>query len=434
MSISSIKSILSIKSIAAFMCLALTLSSCGGNDNDTPTPDSKSDQAVTISFQLPSGYDNATISDVSMTFSDVNTGTTTTSSPIVSESNATNITLPIGLYRVDMTGKLTYKNENNIEKEISVAAHNDNFTVTTSTTSLTMRLFATSKPEPDPADIAYNGFVLAEIFCAGSATPQGTYYYADKYFVIYNNTDHVLYADSLVIAESAFLTVSKENYTPDIMSTAFAADAIYMIPGSGKDHPVQPGGRLLIVDNAQNHKKANPNSWDETSADFEWYDESTNPQFTDIDNPDVPNLDKIYCNSLTMWSPHTQGFKSYVLARMHTDKDSYLSNYYYDYDYHLVGQTGEADMSGTSYRIPNTWIIDAVNMSVPAMFQWIVTDPSLDRGYTYCADFGWDDTRYNKSVRRKVASRDGSRAILQDTNNSSDDFEPRSTADPFHEF
>ena len=91
-------------------------------------------------------------------------------------------------------------------------------------------------------------------------------------------------------------------------------------------------------------------------------------------------------------------------------------------------------MTGSSYRLPNSWILDAVNMSVPALFQWIVTSPTLDKGYTYCADFGWDDSRYGKSVRRKVASMDQGRAILQDTNNSTDDFEPRAKADPFHVF
>ena len=276
--------------------------------------------------------------------------------------------------------------------------------------------------------------MLGEIFCAGTANRQGNYYYADKYFVIYNNTDHVLYADSLVIAESDFLTTMKQEYTPDIMPTDMAVSAMYMIPGSGHDVPVQPGGKLLVVDNAVNHTVANPNSWDMTKADYEWYDESTNPQFTDIDNPNVPNLERIYSSTLTLWSPHSQGFKSYALARMHADRKTFLTDYMYDYTYHLVGQTGEADMTGSAYRLPNSWILDAVNMSVPTLFQWIVTSPTLDKGYTYCADFGWDDSRYGKSVRRKVKAMDGTRAILQDTNNSTDDFEPRTKADPFHVF
>ena len=317
---------------------------------------------------------------------------------------------------------------------MDVLAYSEGVILTRESPVAELKLQVTSQPDADPADIAYRGFVLGEIFCAGTANKQGNYYYADKYFIIYNNTDHVLYADSLVIAESDFLTTMKQTYTPDIMATDMAVSAMYMIPGSGHDVPVQPGGKLLVVDNAVNHTVANPNSWNMTTADYEWYDESTNPQYTDIDNPNVPNLERIYSSTLTLWSPHTQGFKSYALARMHTDKKTFLTDYMYDYTYHLVGQTGEADMTGSSYRLPNSWILDAVNMSVPALFQWIVTSPTLDKGYTYCADFGWDDSRYGKSVRRKVASMDQGRAILQDTNNSTDDFEPRAKADPFHVF
>ena len=112
-----------------------------------------------------------------------------------------------------------------------------------------------------------------------------------------------------MIAESDFLTVSKQNYTPDIMATDMAVAALYMIPGSGHDVPVQPGGKLLIVNNALDHTKANPNSWDESTANYEWYDESTNPNFSDVDNENVPNLVKIYCYTKTIWSLHTQGFK-----------------------------------------------------------------------------------------------------------------------------
>ena len=230
------------------------------------------------------------------------------------------------------------------------------------------------------------------------------------------------------------MTVSKQDYTPDIMNDYFAVGAMYMIPGSGHDHPVQPGGRLLVVDNAIDHTYANPRSWDLSNADFEWFDETTNPQYSDIDNPDVPNLKRIYCYTRTLWTPHTQGFKSYALATMKTDENDFLDNYFYDYEYHLVGLTGEADMTGTCYKVPNEWIVDAVNMSSLRDYQWIVTSQSLDQGFTYNSEFNFDDSRYNKSVRRKVVSRENGRVILQDTNNSSDDFIPRVDADPFFNF
>ena len=364
---------------------------------------------IRITFAKPAGYSGElTLTDIKLTLTDINTGKETPfNAPVAEDMAVTLKNVAGGYYRISVTGKMGYRNSDLVEKTVDVAAYSDGTVLSRENAAVNLALQVSSQPDPDPEDIAYRGFVMAEIFCAGTANAQGGYYYADKYFVIYNNTDHVLYADSLVIAESDFMTTMKQDYKPNIMDTDMAVAAMYMIPGSGRDVPVQPGGKLLIVDNALNHTVANPK---------------------------VPNLEKIYCSTLTLWSPHTQGFKSYALARMHTDKKTFLVDYIYDYTYHLTGQTGEADMTGTSYRLPNSWILDAVNMSTKAGFQWIVTSPALDRGFTYNSEFNWDDSRFGKSVRRKVVAMDGSRAKLADTNNSTADFEPRVKADPFHVF
>lgn len=418
---------------SAIMLVALLnivfFTSCS-NENDPVIP-----TEAFITLVMPQGYEEAELSEMTITLTNINTQKQTSLKVTPDNKRTLKLgTLTGGYYRVNVTGEMTYRNSDLLTKKVDVLAYSEGITLTSEQNTAKINLQITSKPEEEPADVAYNGFVLAEIFCAGTANAQGSYYYADKYFVIYNNTDHILYADSLLLAESTFMTTMKEEYKPDIMSTDMAVSAIYMIPGSGHDVPVQPGGKLLITDNAVNHTVANPNSWNLTTADYEWYDESTNPEYTDIDNPKVPNLERIYSSTLTTWSPHTQGFKSYALARMHTDKITYIVDYIYDYTYHLVGAVGEADMVGSCYRLPNSWIIDAVNMSTKAGFQWIVTSPTLDRGYTYNSDFNWDDTRFGKSVRRKVLRMEGQRAVLQDTNNSSEDFLPRVQADPFYVF
>lgn len=401
------------------LCL-IGMASCS-NENDS----NENTYPLTIQFELPEKYSNSNISSVDITLTELNTQRKITRSNIKTDGLNATVNVPIGYYKLNATAKMNYTDEQGKYASTDIIAYKDGITVTENPISISTQMFFDENRNA-------LGFVFAEIFCAGTANKQGNYYYADKYFVIYNNTDHVLYADSLVIAESNFMTTMKENYSPNIMDTDMAVGAMYMIPGTGHDVPVQPGGRLLIVDNAVNHTIANPNSWDMTTADFEWYDESTDPRYTDVDNPNVPNLERIYCSTLTLWSPHTQGFKSYALARMHASKKEFLSDYMYDYSYHIVGLTGEADMTGSSYRLPNSWILDAVNMSTKAGFQWIVTSPALDRGFTYNSDFNFDDSRFGKSVRRKVASMDGQRAILQDTNNSTDDFEPRVKADPFY--
>ena len=76
-------------------------------------------------------------------------------------------------------------------------------------------------------------------------------------------------------------------------------------------------------------------------------------------------------------------------------------------------------MQWAAYQIPNSWIIDAVNLSIKSLFRWIIVDPSVDMGWAYCGTVDKDIKRYDKVIRRK---RDASGWLI-DTNNSTHDFE-----------
>ena len=166
----------------------------------------------------------------------------------------------------------------------------------------------------------------------------------------------------------------------------------------------------ILADQAINHKENNANSLDLSKADFEIYYE----QIKDEDNPKVTNV----LNTHSYIAFHNRGYKSYVIARLPqgTTIDSYLANY--KYTYKTIFQEGE------TYKIPNSWILDAVNISVKGKFQWLLTAPSLDSGWTYCGKKDNDPARYGKSVRRKVLSENNGKPIFKDTNNSTDDFDP----------
>ena len=80
-------------------------------------------------------------------------------------------------------------------------------------------------------------------------------------------------------------------------------------------------------------------------------------------------------------------------------------------------------MSGASYRLPNNWIIDAVNCCVDSEYAWNVVAPSLDMGWTGCGTMDKDPSRYFRSVRRKYLGLDvNGNPVFKDTNNSSADF------------
>lgn len=281
------------------------------------------------------------------------------------------------------------------------------------------------------------GFVLAEIFFAGTETPEGKRYIGDKYFVVFNNSADTLAADGLILVEADLNSVQKYDLGDhDFRDKYFAVDAMYRIPGDGNTYRVAPGKMILIADNAMDHTAANANSFDLSVADFEWYDVSSSAGSTDVDNPNVPNLDKLYCYTQTIWVPHNQGHKSFGLARFPdgVTVEQYFAtdSLYVKYDYEVVTAAGTFSQSRKSYMIPNEWIVDLVNMAPSETFQWLTSSDKLDAGYAYVAPTGSDVTRFGKAVRRKTKVTLNGVRTLQDTNNSSDDFEMGVPANPFY--
>lgn len=273
------------------------------------------------------------------------------------------------------------------------------------------------------SNIETDDLIIAEVFFAGTLRSSGNQYYGDDYVKLYNNTDHVIYADGITLFESKFTTTEKYEHTPNIMNQAVNVQALYTVPGNGTEHPVLPGEYFLLCDTGIDHRVANPNSFDLSHADFEWYDVSTSPSNLDIDSPLVPNLDKWYCYTKSFWMLHNRGFKAFGIARIPVTSETYLTDYKYHYDYTIVSAAGSFPMSADSYRIPNEWIIDVVNCSVESEYVWNVCAPELDCSWTHCGTIDKDKTRYFHSVRRKMLYlNEQGNPVLKDTNNSSEDF------------
>ena len=387
------------------MCMMLALTAC---NDDGKEPTSNSNITPQFEITLPSSLDSlgGKITNPSIEVKNVSTGRTST---FDSESS---VSLPTGLYDI------TYKADVAVPGDTAmrhIVAFKQSVELTASNRTVKLTAYET---------VDNNDFIISEVFFTGTLQTSGNQYYGDDYIKIYNNTDHVLYADGLTLLESEFTTTIKYNYTPDIMDSAMTVQAIYTIPGNGHDHPVQPGGELLIVDTGIDHRVVNPNSFDLSKADFEWYDESSSPSHLDIDGPTVPNLDKWYCYTRSFWMLHNRGFKAWAIARIPVDKETYLKDYRYTYNYDIVVAAGTFPMSQTQYYVPNSWIVDAVNCSVASDYKWNVTAASLDRGWSYCGTIDRDKTRYFHSVRRKMLYLKDGHPVLKDTNNSTKDFNP----------
>lgn len=408
----------------AFVCV-LSLVGCSDDDFMKKAPDGKenpdtptSKTEVTATCALPSSLKEAQLSNLTVTIVDISTEETQTLTPTLEEKSF-KFRVIDGLYRINLEAEVTYEVEGKalkgkIRGEITSlkVLHNGNKSIT-----IEAQLFDVNQ-----------GFVFAEIFFAGTKTPEGKSYYADKYFRIYNNSNAPLDAQGLAIAESAFMSVTQRDYTPDIKTEAMAVGTLYMIP-RGKEVMVQPGESLLICDVAKDHREANTNSFNESDADFEWFDETSSNM--DIDT-EVPNLVKIYSYSKTIWTLHNRGFKSYALVKVPDaiTPEKYLQDYTYDYHYDMIIKGQTYPMDRTCYKVPNEWVVDAVNLSVEAKYEWNPISAVLDKGWTYCGTIDKDPTRFGRSVRRKVLSG----KFLQDTNDSSVDFLPEQVADPHFNF
>ena len=118
---------------------------------------------------------------------------------------------------------------------------------------------------------------------------------------------------------------------------------------------------------------------------------------------------------------HNKGNKSYGLVRVHSNFDTFISDNYYKFTYIVNAAWGTYQSNGDAYFIPNTWVIDMVNLSIKSDWAWNVVSPTLDSGWTYCAETASDKTRYGLSVVRK---RDATGKLV-DSNNSTADFMPR---------
>ena len=262
------------------------------------------------------------------------------------------------------------------------------------------------------------GFVFKEIYFAGSKTPDGKTYYSDQFHEIYNNTNDTLYADKLCIGVLQQTGTSPNNWVNadgSFMDDLPVNFQVWIVPGSGKEHPVYPGKSLVIAQDGINHKtdpNGNPASpVDLSKADWETYVDVSGK---DIDAPGVPNLTMMYTTSTTSfdWLTSVNG-SAVILFRLPVDWQTYVAN-------PANFKTAPGSTSTTKYFMVNkSNVIDAVEVvQVDETKRYKRLPTILDAGYTYLEGGSY----CSKSVRRKVSMIVSGRVIYKDTNNSTVDF------------
>ena len=377
------------------MATTMTVSCSRDNDEFGSGVEKKKKSNLTITL---SGKDVSSYRNVEIEIQEVNTGAVTKYT-FVNEAAHT-LELPYGSYKVIANGEVIMVSLDQLQ--VGGTANVD-INTATSNVLVNLQIKQFSKD-----------FIIEEVFFTGIKTPDNKNYNNSRYFKLVNNTDKVLYADNLIISGSEFFTTVKRVITPYNVEEYFPIANMMVLTGTGTQYPVQPGDFIVVADNATDHRPSN--GFNLQNADFEF--PNTNPSLGQVDNPAVPNAKIVFTKmTFNMIFLYTTSQEAYVIARFPAGEnpDTFIQNYKYTYSYtNSAGNTTTVN----SYKIPNTWIVDAVNTSRDADFLHIITGASLDAGYT-SASPGYS----GKTVRRKIVGQTANgKNIYKDTNNSAADF------------
>ncbi len=262
------------------------------------------------------------------------------------------------------------------------------------------------------------GFIFKEIYFAGSKTADAKTYYSDQFHEIYNNSNETLYADGLCISVLEQTAVNPNvwvNADGTIMDKLPCTFQSWIIPGTGKEHPVLPGKSIVIAQDGIDHKTdPNGNSLSPVNlakADWETYFALSGK---DTDSPGVPNLTLMYTTISTVFDwIHAVNGAAVIIYRLPVAWDQFVAD-------PANFMTKPGSTSATKYlMIPKSYVIDAVeivNADETKRYKRLPT--TLDAGYTYL-DAG---SYSSKSIRRKAKLIVEGRVIYKDTNNSTVDF------------
>lgn len=308
------------------------------------------------------------------------------------------------------------------------------------------------------------GFVIKQIYYAGSHTTQAANI-RDQFIEIYNNSSETLYADSLLIAiiygktgtGTDDYSLSNNQYdwslsidmttTGDANTDYIYTQALFMIPsdGTGTRYPVASGESIVIAQTAVNHSGSYVNNTgniigaqrpeltvDLSNADFEvWlypYEQSILPGRTmfanDVDNIDVPNVDVFFATGMRDMILNPQGRHSYAILKVDNTVD--LNNL----PAYALPTVRTITESTTKYpQLPARFILDAVEIEAPVSAD--IRPRRLPIRFDSGAASVPGGPFSSQSVLRKTQVVLNGRRILQDTNNSTNDFTHLGVANPY---
>ena len=325
--------------------------------------------------------------------------------------------LPMGVYNVSIEKNIT--NAQGEQVVISLRMEN----VNVNTDGQVIDGYVNSLP----ASALGKDFIFSEVFFNGE-TNSGRMMHPDQYIVLFNPTEDVLYADGVSVGVTMHISwwpkeLWYDSYYPDQVPIG----GFITIPGSGKEHPVQPGEKLVIAFTAINHSEvvngeiAYDHAVDLSGADFEVY---YGPDANDVDNPSVPSVLITENGDSYGFFFQPRGYVSPVMFRLENGQqstvDAFVNSHTTLSKTHVdaTETTPEGDIDIHILAIETENIIDGIQTSdVPQDVKTRVVPETVDRGKFLVNGCH----RQELCIRKEIKV--GDKTFYQDTNNSSEDMQ-----------
>ncbi len=309
-----------------------------------------------------------------------------------------------GQYIISVTGKLTQ------DEAMEIYGKQSSYVLNANLSNVEIYDYTEGKPIVVNIEESMESFLIfKEMYYCGSKTDSNSNYLYDKFFEIYNNSEEVIYLDSVCLANASHSGQVDYDFGEAAKDNLFSNE-VWMIPGTGKDVPLEPGKSIVIAISATNHTTA-LSRLDLTSSDYETYVEKTSG--TPLDYP-ATNMIAIYKTTTTKFWSLAYGGNGMILYKL---------DYPFDPN-DIVLPSNALGSTKASVKIPKNAVLDAVDCIADESKYLDKKFPaSIDAGFA-TVGAGW----IAKSVARKIKeTTPEGRIIFQDTNNSSEDFEVMDT-------
>lgn len=439
-----------MKRIFTILVTAAALWSCKKDDDNFVQ-----NVAHPVVITYGSDYNNAPVAGAAVLF--INQQTSARYDFTTASDGKVTALIPAGTYNIQVSKSLTASEMQTLSGQNVAASFNG---------SISSKVISLSDNLPTTIALVsgrVGDLIIKQIYYQASHIKTAANF-RDQFFEVYNNSNETIYLDGLCFAQiTGVNSVSSEDQgKPEYLANgqynwavaqgitqgaAANTDYIYsneiiMFPGTGNQYPLEAGKSVIVAQNAINHKNpltvigangktityevtAPELTVDLSKAQFETYYAPSveKPIPTDVDNPNVPNMILAY---------HATGNKDMILDVIGRDGFAIFRATQAEIDAWLSAPLPTATQNNIEgahrhKQIPINIVIDGVNLqhfndaeAIPHRLPDVIDAGEIKGIGKYSS---------KSAIRKVVKTLSNGRKVYQDTNNSTNDFNPNEDPD-----